>query len=270
MLEAQLRGVQRLPREGDAVARTAAIDGVADERMADVLEMHADLVRAPGLETAFDERGAAEPLEHAIGRARGLAAMGDMATAPGRGRLRALVPNEPRWLHQVHGAEVIDADRTTSVVKADAAVARERGTVCVVKIADCMPVLFADEKGTVVGAAHAGWRGLAAGVLEGTIDAMRAPSALHAWMGPAIGPHVYEVGDEVRAAFPGHEGAFKPNRPGHWLMDLYAIARRKLEAKGVARIYGGDFCTYTDTKRFFSFRRDGSKERMAALIWVTA
>jgi len=139
--------------------------------------------------------------------------------------------------------------------------------VCVVKIADCMPVLFADEKGTVVGAAHAGWRGLAAGVLEGTIDAMRAPSALHAWMGPAIGPRVYEVGDEVRAAFPGHDAAFKPNRPGHWLMDLYAIARKKLEAKG-AQVHGGGFCTYSERERFFSFRRDHGQSRMAALIWL--
>jgi YfiH family protein len=196
------------------------------------------------------------------------AAMGNTADEPARSRLRALLPNEPRWLHQVHGAEVIDADRTKTVVKADAAVARERGTVCVVKVADCMPVLFADEKGTVVGAAHAGWRGLAAGVLEATIDAMRAPSALHAWMGPAIGPRVYEVGDEVRAAFPGYEAAFKQNRPGHWLMDLYAIARRKLEAKGVRHVYGGGFCTYTERDRFFSYRRDHGQSRMAGAIWL--
>jgi polyphenol oxidase len=202
-----------------------------------------------------------------VGALATTAAMGNMAEEPGRSRLRALVPNEPRWLHQIHGADVIDADRTPSMVKADAAVARERGTVCVVKIADCMPVLFADEKGSVVGAAHAGWRGLAAGVLEGTIDAMRAPSALHAWMGPAIGPSVYEVGDEVRAAFPGHEAAFKANRAGHWLMDLYAIARKKLEAKG-AQVHGGGFCTYTDRERFFSFRRDHGQSRMAAAIWL--
>src|SRR3954469_19322074 len=131
-----------------------------------------------------------------------------MAREPGRSRLRERVPSEPRWMHQVHGADVIDADRTTSLVKADASIARQRNTVCVVKVDDCMPVLLADEKGTVVGAAHAGWRGLAAGVLEATIDTMRAPSALYAWMGPAIGPRVYEVGEEVRAAFPGHEPAF--------------------------------------------------------------
>lgn len=205
-----------------------------------------------------------------VGALATTAAMGDMAGEPGRSRLRALVPNEPRWMHQIHGADVIDADRTTTVVKADASVARERGTVCVVKIADCMPVLLGDEKGTVVGAAHAGWRGLAAGVLEATIDTMRAPSALHAWMGPAIGPRVYEVGEEVRAAFPGHEAAFTPNRPGHWLMDLYAIARRKLEARGVARIHGGGFCTYTERDRFFSFRRERGQSRMAAVVWLPA
>ena len=202
----------------------------------------------------------------AVGALATTAAMGNMAEEAARTRLRAFVPNEPRWMHQVHGAEVIDADRTTSYVKADASVARAPGTVCVVKIADCMPVLFADEKRTVVGAAHAGWRGLASGVLEATLDAMRA-SAVHAWMGPAIGPSVYEVGDEVRAAFPGHEAAFKANRPGHWLMDLYAIARRKLEARGV-RVHGGGFCTYSEKDRFFSYRRDHGQSRMAAVIWL--
>jgi len=198
------------------------------------------------------------------------AAMGDMASDAGRARLRVLVPSEPRWLHQVHGARVIDADTTAGVVQADAAVAREPGTVCIVKIADCMPVLLGDEDGRVVGAAHAGWRGLAAGVLEATIDAMRAPSPVQAWMGPAIGPGVYEVGDEVRAAFPGHAAAFRPTRPGHWLMDLYAIARAKLAAKGVARVHGGGFCTYTERERFFSYRRDRGEKRMAAAVWLMA
>src|SRR5260370_38662435 len=119
----------------------------------------------------------------------------------------------------------------------------------------------------VVGVAHGGGRGVAAGVMGATIDAMRAPSAIHAWMGAAIGPRVYEVGDEVRAAFPGHEAAFTSNRPGHWLMDLYAIARRKLEAKGVARIYGGGSCTYSRRVRFFSYRRDPAHSRIAAVVW---
>jgi YfiH family protein len=197
------------------------------------------------------------------------AAMGDMASEPGRTRLRTRLPSEPRWLHQVHGAAVIDADRTATVVKADAAVARERGTVCVVKIADCMPVLFADEAGSVVGAAHAGWRGLAAGVLEATVDAMRAASPIHAWLGPAIGPRVYEVGDEVRAAMGGPATAFQPTRPGHWLLDLYAVARARLESAGVRHISGGGFCTYSEPQRFFSYRRDRGQMRMAAAVWLT-
>jgi YfiH family protein len=197
------------------------------------------------------------------------AASGDMASEPGRSRLRALLPSEPRWLHQVHGARVIDADTTATVVQADAAVARRSGTVCIVKIADCMPVLFADEAGTVVAAAHAGWRGLAGGVLEATVAAMRAPSEIQAWLGPAIGSSVYEVGDEVRAAMGGPDTAFRATRPGHWLLDLYAVARARLETAGVRGIYGGGFCTYTERERFFSYRRDHGQMRMAAAIWLT-
>ena len=197
------------------------------------------------------------------------AAMGDMASDAGRDKLRGLLPAGPRWLHQVHGARVIDADAPFTLEKADAAVARRPHTVCVVKIADCMPVLFADEAASVVAAAHAGWRGLAAGVLEATVDAMRAPGAIHAWLGPAIGPRVYEVGDEVRAAIGGPEEAFRATRPGHWLLDLYAVARARLQAKGVQRIYGGGFCTYTERERFFSYRRDRGQMRMAAAVWLT-
>jgi YfiH family protein len=196
------------------------------------------------------------------------APFGDMTSEAGRAKLRALLPAEPRWMQQVHGARVIDADRTSSLAQADAAVARRPGTVCVVKIADCMPVLFAADG--VVGAAHAGWRGLAGGVLEATIDAMRAPPAsISAWMGPAIGPRVYEVGEEVRAAFAGHESAFTPARPGHWLLDLYAVARAKLAASGVREVQGGGFCTFSD-ERFFSYRRDKTAARMAAVIWMPA
>ena len=195
------------------------------------------------------------------------AANGDMGSEQGRNLLRGLTPGEPRWMHQVHGPRVIDADATSALVQADAAVARKAGTVCVVKIADCMPVLFAGDG--VVAAAHAGWRGLASGVLEATIDAMRvAPASLQAWMGPAIGPRAYEVGKDVYQALAGHESAFQPTRPGHWLLDLYAVARRKLEAKGVRQIRGGAFCTYTERERFFSYRRDRDSRRMAALIWL--
>jgi len=139
--------------------------------------------------------------------------------------------------------------------------------VCVVQIADCMPVLFADEQGTTIAAAHAGWRGLAAGVLEATVAAMGTPHhKLLAWLGPAIGPRVYEVGEEVRAAFQGYEAAFKPTRPGHWLLDLYAVARRKLA--GLKEVSGGGFCTYSEPERFFSYRRDRTASRMGAFIWL--
>ena len=197
------------------------------------------------------------------------AAMGDMATDEARARLRQLLPGEPRWLHQLHGAQVVAADGVTAPPKADASYTRTRGTVCVVKIADCMPVLLADEAATVVGAAHAGWRGLASGVLEATIDAMRAPAReLYAWLGPAIGPRVYEVGEDVRAAIGEPATAFNATRPGHWLLDLYAVARARLEAKGVRRIYGGGYCTYSEGGRFFSYRRDRGQQRMAAAIWI--
>ena len=197
------------------------------------------------------------------------AAMGDMATEGARARLRALLPAEPRWLHQVHGARVVDAARAADGEKADASVARERGAVCLVKIADCMPVLFADEQASVVAAAHAGWRGLASGVLEATIAATGAPAGeLYAWLGPAIGPRVYEVGEDVRAAIGEPAEAFKASRPGHWLLDLYAVARERLQRRGVQRIFGGSYCTYTERERFFSYRRDRGQRRMVAAVWL--
>jgi len=137
-------------------------------------------------------------------------------------------------------------------------------------MADCMPVLFADEAGTVVAAAHAGWRGLGAGVLEATLRAMKVPAdKVLCWLGPAIGPKAYEVGEDVLEAYAGYESAFTPTRPGHWLLDLYAVARQRLKSAGVARIHGGDFCTYSEPQRFFSYRKTKSTERMAALIWLT-
>jgi len=194
-------------------------------------------------------------------------AMGDMA-GPGRAVLRKLVPDEPAWLKQVHGVAVSRID-SNPLAEADAAVTRAPGKVCAIGAADCMPVLLADEAGTVVAAAHAGWRGLSRGVIEATLDAMKvAPARVMAWLGPAIGPRAYEVGEDVRAAFAGHESAFSaPTRPGHWMLDLYAVARQRLRNAGVARIYGGGFCTYSEA-RFFSYRRDRTKERMAALIWL--
>ena len=197
------------------------------------------------------------------------AAMGDMATEAGRAHLRALLPAEPRWLHQVHGARVVDAERAATGEKADASIARQRGAVCVVKMADCMPVLFADEEASVVAAAHAGWRGLASGVLEATVDATGAPAEkLYAWLGPAIGPRVYEVGEDVRSAIGEPAAAFVATRPGHWLLDLYAVARDRLQRRGVQRIYGGGFCTYGEPARFFSYRRDGDQRRMVAAVWL--
>jgi YfiH family protein len=198
------------------------------------------------------------------------------AVAENRRRLAARLPSEPVWLRQVHGIAVADADAaraTHAEPEADAAVARRSATVCAVLVADCMPVLFTDEAASVVAVAHAGWRGLSAGVLEATLDAMRVPArkAL-AWLGPAIGPRVYEVGDEVRAAFLARDAraaqAFAPTRPGHWLLDLYLVARQRLAARGVERVYGGGFCTHAEAGRFFSFRREAKSGRMAAAVWL--
>lgn len=204
--------------------------------------------------------------------------LGDMRSgAPGRERLQAFLPSEPLWLRQVHGITVVNADDGTQPAgiepEADAAIARGRGRVCAILIADCMPVLLASESGEVIGLAHAGWRGLAAGVIEATLQAMGvSPRRVKAWLGPAIGPQVYEVGDEVRAAFLERDGAsrsaFSPVRQGHWLLDLYAVARQRLARTGVAQVFGGTFCTYSDRERFFSFRRDRTRERSAALAWI--
>jgi YfiH family protein len=196
--------------------------------------------------------------------------MGDMAGA-GRNALNGLVPGEPVWLTQVHGVVVSEIDLPGPALKADAAISRKSKNVCVVGAADCMPVLLTDEAGSVVAAAHAGWRGLSAGVIEAAVAAMKVPPAqVLAWLGPAIGPRAYEVGEDVRAAFAAHESAFSaPTRPGHWMLDLYAVARARLGNAGVTGIYGGGFCTYTEAARFYSYRRDKTKERMAALIWLT-
>ncbi len=194
--------------------------------------------------------------------------------AANRARLRGLLPAEPCWLNQVHGTTVVDLASHAGVPDADAAVSRRPGAVCVVMTADCLPVLLCDRAGTVVGAAHAGWRGLQGGVIEATVRAMGVPAAgLVAWLGPAIGPDAFEVGDEERAAFvaddPAAAAAFRPAGPaGKWLADLYLLARQRLAALGVASVHGGDACTVTDAARFFSYRRDGRTGRMASLVWL--
>jgi len=188
------------------------------------------------------------------------------------------LPAEPAWMEQVHGVEVLDLDlpksagRAAGTSGADAAFTRREGNVCVVQVADCLPVLLTALDGSVVAGVHAGWRGLAAGVLEATVHRLAVePRVLIAWLGPAIGPAHFEVGDEVRAAFLGHDaavsGAFVANARGRWQCDLPALARARLAALGVAAVFGGSWCTYADASRFFSYRRDGRCGRMAALIW---
>lgn len=181
--------------------------------------------------------------------------------------------NEPRWLYQVHGIEVASAAPGPDTPVADAAVSLSAGEVCVALTADCLPVLFCDDAGRCVAAAHAGWRGLADGVLQATVAAMDAPpETIMAWLGPAIGPKAFEVGDEVRTAFvdrdPAHADAFSPVESGKYLADIYALARTALAGVGVERVYGGDCCTVTEAETFFSYRRqDGRCGRMASLIW---
>jgi polyphenol oxidase len=200
------------------------------------------------------------------------------AVAENRRRVREglALPAEPSWLDQVHGREVIELARRAHdalPLRADGAIAREPGLVCAIQVADCMPLLFAARDGSCVGAAHAGWRGLAAGVLEATVRALGvAPRQLIAWMGPAIGPAHFEVGEEVRAAFLAHDPAaalaFSANARGRWQADLYRLARARLEALGVRQISGGGLCTFADRARFFSYRRDGRCGRMVALAWL--
>lgn len=198
-----------------------------------------------------------------------------LAVAANRQLLRRSLPAEPCWLNQVHGTRVVAAEDAEPNADADACFSRSPNRVCVVMTADCLPVLFSAEDGSAVAAAHAGWRGLAAGVLEATMAAMNIPSErLLAWLGPAIGATAFEVGDEVRAAFCRHdvlaEQAFTANGSGKWLCDLYLLARQRLAAMGVTRVSGGGWCTFSDARRFYSYRRDGVTGRMASLIWREA
>ncbi len=187
--------------------------------------------------------------------------------------LRDALPAEPRWLTQVHGTRCVDAAQAAPGEQADASFTRQRGVVCAVQTADCLPVLLCDENASVVGVAHAGWRGLAAGVIESTVAAMGEPGErLMAWLGPAIGPRAFEVGGEVRDAFLAHDAraadGFVAAPGGKWLCDIYLLARQRLAAQGIRRITGADFCTVNDGERFFSYRRDGITGRMASLVWL--
>lgn len=195
------------------------------------------------------------------------------AVAENRRWLRDCLPTEPLWLKQVHGVRCIEIEKNLAGVEADASWTDAAGRVCAVLTADCLPLLLCDESGAVVSATHAGWRGLADGVIEAAVKSLPAPAQkLMAWMGPAIGPEKFEVGADVRDAFFQHDAAsakaFTSIANGKWLGDLYQLARQRLNALGVTRIYGGGECTVTDEKRFFSFRRDKVTGRMASLIWL--
>ena len=197
------------------------------------------------------------------------------AVASNRAELtrRLSLPADPLWLTQAHGRQVVHVRDAVDAVQADASIANAAGLVCAVTTADCLPVLFCDFAGTCVAAAHAGWRGLAAGIIEATIEAL--PSSvdqLFAWLGPAISSQSYQVGNEVRERFVrqhvSNRSAFTPSSQHRWFADLYQLARNQLRSKGIQHIFGGGFCTYSDTRRFFSYRRDGTTGRMASLIWI--
>ncbi|MCG9124441.1 peptidoglycan editing factor PgeF [Laribacter hongkongensis] len=197
------------------------------------------------------------------------------AVAENRARLRACLPAEPFWLNQVHGIGVQEAcaDAPDVPPDADAGLTRQPGVVCAVMTADCLPVLLTDRSGSVVAAAHAGWRGLCNGIIEATIVRMAVPANdILAWLGPAIGPDAFEVGPEVRTAFMAHDptaaSAFAAIPDGKYLADIYLLARQRLNACGVTEVHGGDACTVTERERYFSYRRDGRTGRMASLIWL--
>ena len=196
-----------------------------------------------------------------------------LAVAHNRMLLNTLLPSEPVWLDQEHGIIVANADHASCLPQADACIARHRAAVCVVMTADCLPVLLCDTQGSVVGAAHAGWKGLAAGVVEATVRAMNVvPQNLLAWLGSAISQQAFEVGEEVRAIFvdadPQAAAAFIPGQRGKWLADIYMLARLRLNVLGITQIYGGKYCTYRESEKFFSYRRDGVTGRMGTFIWL--
>lgn len=192
-----------------------------------------------------------------------------------RALLCRFLPGKPGWLKQVHGTESVDLDEhdCTSSCESDGAFSRRPGVICAVLVADCLPVLLCDRAGTVVAVIHAGWRGMAEGIIERTVSAIGTlNSPLIAWLGPAIGPDHFEVGEEVRKAFIERDEksalAFISRNNDKWLANLFLLARQRLTNAGVAEIYGGGECTFSDPARFFSYRRDGKTGRMAGLIWL--
>jgi YfiH family protein len=205
---------------------------------------------------------------------------GDWRDPAARARLRDALglPSEPRWLRQVHGTRVLDDADWAEVgaePEADAAITREPGVVLAVRTADCLPILLAADDGSAIAAVHAGWRGLAAGIVETAVDRFDIdPARLVAWIGPAAGPAAYEVDAAVREAFVSGDAeaatAFRDSRPGHWWCDLPALARRRLAALGVERVSGGDRCTITEADTFYSWRRSADAGRMATLVWIDA
>lgn len=204
--------------------------------------------------------------------------VGDDAVHVERNRkmMEAILPQQPTWLNQVHGTTVLDLPSNAEVPEGDACVTTECGVVCAILTADCLPALLCDVGGKVVGAAHAGWRGLASGVLENTVARMLAKGAseITAWLGPAIGPDRFEVGQEVMDAFVADHAeaaaAFKQlhDRPGKYLANIYQLARISLARQGIHKVAGGEFCTMSDASRFYSFRREKTTGRMATMIWI--
>lgn len=197
------------------------------------------------------------------------------AVKQNRALLRRVLPAEPCWLKQVHGTTPVRADDYACAAGSDAAFSQHPGTVCAVLTADCLPVFLCDSAGSAVSIVHAGWRGLAAGVIERTLSAIGSNNTeIMAWLGPAIGPDYFEVGDEVRQVFVQHDEksalAFTSRNNGKWSADLFLLARQRLAEAGVTEVYGGGECTFSNPARFFSYRRDGSTGRMAGLIWLTA
>lgn len=184
------------------------------------------------------------------------------------------LPGEPVWIKQIHGINVIQADSPATDFIADASFTYQPNVVCAITTADCLPLLVTDQTGSCVAAIHAGWHGLAAGVIEATLKKLDVPrNQLLIWLGPAIGPEAFEVGEEVYQQFVDHDmqakQAFKRNSNGRWLANIYLLAKQRFLAQGVTQIFGGEFCTYTDKKHFYSYRRDQQTGRMASLIWLT-